>query len=72
MIMKNLKRYAVGAVSSLALVAGAASAQTTSAIDVSGIVTVFAGVVAAAATLGAAWLAMKIGIKAYKFLAGTV
>jgi hypothetical protein len=54
-------------ISGLAFLAGPAFAD---GIDTSGITTVFTSVLAAAAIVGAAYLAMIYGMKAYKWIKG--
>lgn len=60
------KKLAVG--STLALIAGAASAQTSTGPDVSGIVTVIVGCLVAVGTIGTAVLSVYYGAKIYKWL----
>lgn len=50
--------------------AGVASAQTTPTFDTSTIVATIGAVAAAAALVGAAYVAMRIGVKAWKWLTG--
>jgi hypothetical protein len=64
----NLKKVAGVGLVSVATVSGAAFAQSSGSIDVSSVTAVIAQVVTAAATIGAAVLAMHFGIKAYKWI----
>lgn len=65
----NFKRSAAAGLAATALVAGAASAQTTG-VDVSSITTVINEAGTAAATIGLAVLAMHYGIKLYRWIRG--
>ena len=70
--MKNQALKKVGlAVGSLAF-AGSAMAQESGGMDVSAVVTVIVGVGVAAGLLGAAVLIVKVGIKAWKMVAGAI
>lgn len=64
--MKKLKKYAGAALAGAGAVAGSAFA----AVDVTSITSTVSDIVTAAATIGAAVLAMHYGIKAYRWLRG--
>lgn len=68
---QNFRRNAAVAAGSMALT-GAAFAQEAGGIDTSGVVSAITSVGVAAAAIGVAVLLVKVGIKAYKMVAGAL
>lgn len=67
--MQKMKSLFRGALLGSVALAPAAFAQTGDTYDVSGIVAVFAAVGVALSTIGAGYVAMKFGGKAWKWIA---